>query len=94
MGPKNSTREVKAHRHVMGEDGKRHWTMPEAHRPKNVKPKQPKDPETGRKKQKLRSKEEIVSIKKKQRVDINGKKVQSTNTPRVIMGSAHKQKGQ
>ena len=50
MGPKNSTGEVKAHRHVMGEDGKRHRTMPEAHRPKNVKPKQPKEPKTDRRK--------------------------------------------
>ena len=66
MGPKNSSGEVKAHRHVMGEDGKRHCTMPEAHRPKNIKPKQPKEPKepkTSRRKRKLRSEEEIVSIK-------------------------------
>ena len=56
MGPKaiNSMVEVNAHRHVMGEDGKRQCTMPEAHRPKNLKPKQRKQPKTtNRKKQKL-----------------------------------------
>ena len=39
--------------------------MPESHRPKNVKPKQTKEPKTNRRKQKLRSKEEVVSIKAK-----------------------------
>ena len=62
MGPKVSSGlvEVKAHRHVMGEDGKRHCTMPEAHRPKTLKPKQPKT--TSRKKRKLRNEEEGVSV--------------------------------
>ena len=65
MGPKVSSGlvEVKAHRQVMGEDGKRHCTMPEAHRPKTLKPKQPKQPKiTSRKKQKLRNKEEGVFV--------------------------------
>ena len=65
MGPKVSSGlvEVKAHRHVLGEDGKRHCTMPEAHRPKTLKPKQPKQPKTtSRKKQKLRNEEEGVSV--------------------------------
>ena len=68
MGPKVSSGlvEVKAHRHVMGEDGKRHCTMPEAHRPKTLKPKQPKQPKTtSRKKRKLRNEEEGVFVSTK-----------------------------
>ena len=64
MGSKASSTlvEVKAHRHVMGEDGKRHCTMPEAHRPKTLKPKQPKPKTTSRKKRKLRNKAEGMSV--------------------------------